>query len=576
MMKKRIIILSIFLLCLPIICMASSDYTIDKYQVEVSVNNKNGYDVEENIDVSFHKLKAIINKELPYNVSNLKINTNFDVVTTNKRLVTINSEGKTNASYKLDYTLPNNDRTDYYNIEIVNNYDGTIRETEFVINLPSSVTKENISFVYDGEDITDEIDYKIDGYKITGSYKKSLLKGDKLELNVKYNQIYLSVLNSIVIILPVVLTLISYYIWYRYGKDYKINIIKSFILPKELTPLDIALVKNEKVVKDDIFAFLLYMANKGYIKIVEEKNNEFYLERVKDYDGDNYQEELFLKSLFRKNVKVSLAEYIDLVSSKKEIEKEETLEKKISSTDLEYRYHRMVTNLLPLINNNEAKAEYYELEADKKKDILIVFVAMILILITLVPFMEINKLYLFPISIIIGVFALKILTTLVDFIDINNLNKKNNKLYTVLSTLLVVVICFGLLVPSFKRNLIYTLAFLISFISVIVILVLYKYMPKRTLYGSKIYGKVEGLRVFIDTGDKEDLDLALKKNKNYLYELLPFSYVLKNDNKVFDWFKNTEVSKPSWYKLKDDFTNVKFINSLKRLKNKIDNIKEEF
>ena len=85
-------------------------------------------------------------------------------------------------------------------------------------------------------------------------------------------------------------------------------------------------------------------------------------------------------------------------------------------------------------------------------------------------------------------------------------------------------------------------------------------MPKRTLYGSKIYGKVEGLIVFIDTGDKEDLDLALKKNKNYLYELLPFSYVLKNDNKVFDWFKNTEVSKPSWYKLKDDFTNVKFIN----------------
>ena len=171
---------------------------------------------------------------------------------------------------------------------------------------------------------------------------------------------------------------------------------------------------------------------------------------------------------------------------------------------------------------------------------------------------------------------MKVLTTLVDSIDINNLNIKNSSIYTILSSILVVVICFILLIPSFKRNLIYTLAFLISFISVIVILILYKYMPKRTLYGSKVYAKIEGLKVFIDTCDKEELDLALKKNKNYLYELLPFGYILKSDNEVFNWFKNTEVSKPNWYKLKDDFTNVKFINSLKRLKNKIDNIKEEF
>ncbi len=565
-MKKGLILL--FLLFIPVVCYANPDYTIDKYKIDIDINN-NDYIVKENIEVSFHKIVTNMKMTLPYDIKDLKINTEYDTVTSDNRIITISNDKKANSSYEVSYLLPSNSEGNSYNIEIANNYDGIIKETEFVVNLPSSVTKENIKFYYEDEDVTKDIEYKLEGNKVVGSYKKALLNGDKLVLNVKYNKVYINGFNLLVIVLPIILSIISYYIWYMYGKDLKVNIVKSFSLPKDLTPLDIALVKNEKVVNDDVFAFLIYMANKGYIKIVEEKNNEFYLERVKDYDGDNYQEEVFIKALFRKTMKITLAEYIDLVSEKKQIEKEEKLEKKVASTDLVYCYKRALTNLLPAINNDEEKATYYELESDRKKNILIFFVAAILVFITLVPFVEINKLYLFPFSIIYSVIALKILLMLVNSINIDDERNKNKKIYMLLLSILVIMICVIVLIPSFRRNLIYSLAFIISFISVVFILILYKYMPKRTLYGSKVFAKIEGLKIFVDTCDKSDLEIALKKNKDYLYDLLAYSYILGKTSKVFSLMKNSNIKEPKWYKLKDEFTVVKFYNSLNRLKSNL-------
>ncbi len=571
---KKAIILIIFLLCVPVICLASTDYTINEYNVDITVNKDNNYDVIENIDVSFHKVESLIEKELPYKVSDFDVDSGYTLETKDKKKYLINNKGELDSKYKIVYTLPNNDDHTEYRVDIVNNFNSSIMKTVFNINLPSSITKENVSFLYEGEDITDKIEYKVNGNKISGTYDKGLLQGDKITLNVKYNQAYINYANSLVIIVPIILTIISYYIWKQYGKDLKVNVIKSFALPKDLTPLDIALVKNEVISEDDMFAFLIYMSNKGYIRINEEKNNEFSLERLKDYDGENYQEEVFLKSLFRKNLKVTLAEYIDIFSSKKQLEKEEALEKKVNTQEFSYKYKRVLTNLLPVFNNKEEKSVYYELESDKKKNILIAFVAIILVLITLIPFIEVNKLYLFPLSIIYGVIALKVLITAVDSI---NLDKKvnSNKGYMIFWSIIVTLICIVLLMFTFKRNLVYTVAFLVSFVCVIIILVLYKYMPKRTVYGSKVNAKIEGLKLFIDTCDEDNLKMAMKKNKNYLYDLLAYSYIMGNSDKVFNLLKMVDLKIPSWYSLKDDFTVVKFNNSLNRLKIVLKKAKEE-
>ncbi len=568
MMKKTIsFFVVVFLMCFPITCFASEDYQIDSYNTIISINSDNNYEVVENIEITARKMDAVIKKELPYKVIDYDINSSYEVETTDKKVITINnSRGKVNSGYKIAYTLPNNSNKDFYTIDIINSYDSIIKESSFTINLPVSVTKENIRFTYDGEDITNDINYKIDGNKIVGSYNKALLTGDKIVLEVRYNQIYLNYIHSLVIFVPIILLIVSYFIWKHYGKDLKVNIVKSFSLPKELTPLDIALVKNEVVTEDDVFAFLIYLANKGYIKIYEEQNNVFYLERVKDYDGDNYKEEVFIKSLFRKNLKITLSEYIDIVTSKKQVKQDEKLEKKVSSQELGYRYRRTLTNILPAVNNNEEKSIYYELESDRKKNILIFFVAIILVLVTSVPFIEINKLYLLPLSVFYSIIALKVLISITDSIKLDDFSKKSKNVKRMFISILVVLLCFILLIPSFKRNLIYTMAFLISFICVIMILVLYKFMPKKTLYGSKVYAKLEGLRIFVDTCDKNNLELVLKKNKNYLFDLLAYSYVLGNFDKVFNLLKECEVKKLSWYKLKDDFTITKFGNSLKRLK----------
>ena len=94
-MKKGLILL--FLLFIPVVCYANPDYTIDKYKIDIDINN-NDYIVKENIEVSFHKIVTNMKMTLPYDIKDLKINTEYDTVTSDNRIITISNDKKANSS----------------------------------------------------------------------------------------------------------------------------------------------------------------------------------------------------------------------------------------------------------------------------------------------------------------------------------------------------------------------------------------------------------------------------------------------------------------------------------------------
>lgn len=569
-MKKSIIILFFITLFWPTICLANANYTIDKYDVTISLKQNNVLEYEENLDLTFSKYNTEIIKQFPSNSQNIFVNNSYSTEPTAEKILHLDSGHNVNMPLKTSYTLNYNNSANLITIELGNSYNADIKKTNFIINLPSAVVKDNITFYLDNQDITAQIKYTINGSTIQGSFNEILTQNATLKMAIQYNHAFFNFSTIMLNILPLILTLISYLIWLYYGKDLKLKISKITTLPKDLTPLDLALVQNEKVTTADCFTLLLHLANKGYIKITEIKNHEFLLDRIKDYDGDNEQEALFIKLLFRQNTHISLSEYIDVLTNKSLKTPNLTLDKKVTDKDLLYKYKIATNNILSLLNNDKEKSQYYELISNRKKNYLIMFIAIILLLITSVPFLTINTLYLLPISVIFSIILLKILLTFVDKIDYINLNKNKTYKQTLLGIIIIIIlISTVILLPTFKRNLLYLSSFIISIISTIIILILYKFMPKRTKYGAKIYSKMVSLKLYLNTCSKEDMLNLLKNNSNYLYDLLPYSYILGCQLKIFNLLKDHNIKKPTWYNVMGNYSVIKLNHSLTRLERKL-------
>ena len=67
-----------------------------------------------------------------------------------------------------------------------------------------------------------------------------------------------------------------------------------------MNSLDVAFAKKGSTNSNDVVSLLVYLASKGYIKIIEDEKskNKFTIQKVKDYDGNNNEEGLFFKGLF--------------------------------------------------------------------------------------------------------------------------------------------------------------------------------------------------------------------------------------------------------------------------------------
>ena len=133
-------------------------------------------------------------------------------------------------------------------------------------------------------------------------------------------------------------------------------------------------------------------------------------------------------------------------------------------------------------------------------------------------------------------------------------------------TSLALVILAIMLMPAFRRNRIYLITFVICCLCITAILFFYKFMPKRTIHGTKLYGKIEDVKNFIWANNKKDFDIVLTKEKDYFVNLLPYSYILGLDDEIIRLLKEYDMKKPSWYDTNGDFTIQKFVNSVGRLK----------
>lgn len=558
---KYVLIVLFFLLFIQTSVTAKSpDYDIESYNVEISVDKDLNYTYNENINLVFNKSNTIVTKTIPYEATDININKNYVIETNKDKLIKISSKNNTHDSYTYKYKIKKDkENDDIYIIEIDNNFNNDISKLDFILTYPSSFNKNNLTFYLNGKKVKD-ITYKINNQELTGSIS-NLKEDDKLLVIVDYGKIYVNSLTIITIVISILLSLFSYILWRIYGKDVKYTIEFEKNIPSKLNTIDVSLIEKGYLNNENAIYLLLDLANRGYLKISEEENNEFTITRNKDYDGSNYKEASFIRALFRKNMTVNISEYIEALNKESKTPYQKELDKKITKDNIKYRLIRAIKNVMSISKSNEEKNKYFETKSNNKKTYLLFSITIILVLITSIPFIEINKLYLLPISVLFSSISLFILINIVENVD---LKKKNNKITILL--LFAIIALIVLLTPSFKQNRIYFIAFLIGIMAVTFILFLYKYMPKRTIHGTRLYSKIEGLKKYLNEVSDKELKLVLKDNPNYLYDILPYSYILGIESVVFNKLKKLNIEDPKWYKI-DNFTYRKLFNSINRLIN---------
>lgn len=622
-----------FILLFPTIAYANSDYTITSYDVNIIVNENNTLNITEKIGAYFTTPKHGIYRKIPiYNnvkrldgtsskvrakISNIKVNYKSNVSITNGyKQIRIGDEDTLvsglkyyEISYLYDLGKDKSKKYDelYFNI-IGNEWDTSISNITFTITMPKEFDKSKIGFSsgYKGSTDSSNVVYNVSGNTISGSYTKTLNANSGLTIRLELPEGYfvnahsnINLYELFTLLFPVVLLFISFIFWKVYGKNKYIIETVEFYPPEGLNSLETAYIYNETVKDKDVTSLLIYLANKGYIEIIDD-NIEVNAKKVSlssdaRKNADKKINELQNKIAFEKksdpnskkikyyenmldiynniDTPIDYEKYgvssknIDTSSKNKFVIKklkdydganlfEEKFLNGLFKYDRSYVTDKMLYNEFYKTNESIVKDVkdkchdlYFDKKSEKSKKILQMFEISIFVIINVIPVIEVgdpqNAAAFLIYPGIAFAFALHILFN-------------ENSFKSKISGALFCALLGGLpwiytILPYLKNSNIYLVSYVIGIISVIIIYWFRKNFRKRTELGNVLYGKIKGFKNFLETVEKDKLNALVEENPNYFYDILPYTYVFGISDKWIKKFESISLKAPEWYNSSSDF-----------------------
>lgn len=569
-MKKNIFIfLLIIIITYPISIKADTtrDYVINKYDVNINVNDNNSYDITETITAYFNVEKHGIFRKLPLKntitrqdgttstnrakITNIKVNENFTTSTeSGYKVIKIGNPNYTltgQKEYKLNYTYNIGKDTGkgydelYFNI-IGNEWDTTIDNVTFYITLPKEFDKTKLGFTSGKTNTIDtsNIEYSIDGKTITGKLTKKLDPYEALTIRLELPEGYfinsneINIFTIICFLVPLLFLFISWYKWNKYGKDDIVVETVEFYPPEGYNSAEVGFLYKGRAQPKDVTSLLIYLANKGYIKISEteeKKKDNYTIIKVKDYDGNNDNEKTFMEGLFK--------------NGRTEVTKD------MLYNDFYITNNKILTN----INNKDNKNKIYDITANKNRKVIILLIILTICITFGLPCYEYSSLSdAISIVFMIAIYTIFYVTLL------------SNKIPIAVRIIGLIFItfhmCFMLqittIIDAISYNPYYLITTIIGIISLIGLIIFFKIMPKRTKFGTDILGKIKGLKNFLETAEKDKLEAMVEKDPTYFYNILPFTYVLGISDKWIKKFEDINIQAPEWYDSNNAFDSNNF------------------
>lgn len=564
------------------------DYYIESYNVDINVSNDNSYNIKETIVAYFNEEKHGIIRNIP--TRNTVTRTDGSTNTNRAKITNVNVNEKYSLSrgadevklkigdegtvltgrhtYQISYTYnigddKLKDDDEFYLNLIGNQWDTNINKLTFTITMPKDFDTDKIGFSvgkYGKSGILDDgyFNYSVKNNVITGTYNKTLPPNNGFTVRITLPEGYfekqklkISIFDFIAICLPIIFLIIAIFEWEKYGKDEKPVETVEFNPPDNMNSLDVAYAYKGKVNSNDVVSLLIYLANKGYIKIkVEEtgskllKSKSYKIIEVKKYDGNDENERLFLERLF-KNGTIYRTENNNVFRC-------------VTKSDLEGSFYTTVNEIIDNENTSEFKNKIFEKGLWNRAKKIIILSLLVILTMSIGPLLNgtkikttvIANLVLIAITMLFYLFALSS--------KFNNTRIKNIIIAFVISFFTIFSFVFVLLYDIVSEiiinmNKLGLIELGIQVISLIFIMILVTLMKRRTKYGTEVLGRILGFKTFLKTAEKEKLETLVNQDPEYFYNILPYAYVLGVSD---EWIKNFEtisLMPPEWYVGNDSY-----------------------
>ena len=564
------------------------DYYIESYNVDINVSNDNSYDIKETIVAYFNKEKHGIIRNIP--TRNTVTRTDGSTNTNRAKITNVNVNEKYSLSrgadevklkigdagtvltgrhtYQISYTynIGNDklkDADEFYLNLIGNQWDTNINKLTFTITMPKDFDTNKIGFSagkYGTSGIPKDgyFNYSVKNNVITGTYNKTLPPNNGFTVRItlpdgyfEKQKLKITIFDFIAICLPIILGIIAFSQWEKYGKDEKIVETIEFNPPDNMNSLDVAYAYKGKANSNDVVSLLIYLANKGYIKIkVEEtgskllKSKSYKIIEVKKYDGNDENERLFLERLF-KNGTIYRTENNNVFRC-------------VTKSDLEGSFYTTVNEIIDNENTSEFKNKIFEKGLWNRAKKIIILSLLVILTMSIGPLLNgtkikttvIANLVLIAITMLFYLFALSS--------KFNNTRIKNIIIAFVISFFTIFSFVFVLLYDIVSEiiinmNKLGLIELGIQVISLIFIMILVTLMKRRTKYGTEVLGRILGFKTFLKTAEKEKLETLVNQDPEYFYNILPYAYVLGVSDKWIKNFETISLMPPEWYVGNDSY-----------------------
>ncbi len=459
------------------------------------------------------------------------------------------SIGKQNLEYSTKYydlsyqynvgrdTRKDNDEFVFY---LTNGLDANIDGIRFEIVMPKEFDESDIHFIDRDGIAVDNVVYEIKDNIIRGKINGTIEQSNSYLIYVLLPDGYfrntVSTIGTSTIlsfVLPILFLIITILFWFLYRKSFEKGTFKGFYFNKNLNSLEVGYLFNGKVKEHDIATLIIYMATKGYLKIKKE-GKSYKIIKIKDYDGEDRVEKYFMKELFydnsiveRKDLPVNLDDISNIMNQK--------------------------------LSEDKRKKKLYVTPFFNYKILFYIMMAVIFVINTYNVIIDYQPSVIWVNIIFSGIGYILLLANL------SHGRSRMERILFILSSIIFIIV--PILLSSYKAfifDLINLIIYFVSILCMVIIAVIVSMMSNRTGYGRRMYKKILGYKEYLINATETAIDEEMKINKELVYDVLPYTFVLGMSDKWIEKFKFYTLKCPKWYEC-DKFDLMIFYKEIKNI-----------
>ena len=524
------------------------EYTTDRYDVDVVVDEDHVFHVTETIDVDFYVEKHGIFRYIPtnprtYGIENLKaLGDPYEVERDGELILKIGDPNELiegDHTYTITYDMvcyeDNSQKNDYFSLDLLpTEWETPIKETNIEVTLPKAVDEKNwniYSGFYGAEG--NELDIQpqfLNKGKTLRFEASNLGQGEGITLAAELPEGYwvnpaaMSSYALPIAVILVLMPLLMMLLWFFFGRDPKLVKTVEFRPPEGMTPAEIGYFADNMVEQDELSYMLVYFAEKGYLEIHEYEKGKYELIKLMEIPET---EKHFAKTLF------------DGYFSKEDRVKMDELPEELADT-----YAAVEEQLVEQFKEDKS---LYSGGSRTCRILGSIIYLCVTVLAGLIVMIETSDLGLMIPLLILGIPACIGFTSLYVVYDGWYTMDHGGRIGTIVLAAFMLIVNAGVngfLLWYFCQSILLVMLMVVSFAITLVFMTL---MNARTQKSMALLGRILGFRDFIETAELEKLKLMVDENPTYFYNIMPYAAVFGLSEKWISNFEKLPPDPPGWY-----------------------------